>query len=76
MAANGQILHQIPLPGRGAMPVPTVADVDGDGVLEILVSLKDGGQGEVLVYRVPGSADNCLPWPTGRANLRRTGFIP
>jgi hypothetical protein len=57
------------------MPVPTVADVDGDGVLEIVVSLKDGVDRErqVLVYTVPGSATNCLIWATGRRNLRRTG---
>jgi hypothetical protein len=29
----------------------------------------------VLVYGVPGSADNCLLWPTGRGNLLRTGFV-
>jgi hypothetical protein len=42
------------------------------------VALKDGGDGEaqVHVYRVPGSSDNCLLWPTGRANLLRNGWIP
>lgn len=77
LAANGALLHQIPLPDRGAMPVPTVADVDGDDTLEIVVSLKDGVDGErqVLVYSVPGSGTKCLPWPTGRGNLRRTGFV-
>lgn len=77
LGANGAILHQIPLPDRGAMPVPTVADVDGDGTLEIVVSLKDGVDRErqVLVYQVPGSGTRCLPWPTGRGNLRRNGFV-
>jgi hypothetical protein len=75
LAANGAVLHRVPLPERGAMPVPTVADVDGDGELEIVVSLKDGVDRErqVLVYTVPGSATNCLIWPTGRKNLLRTG---
>jgi len=70
-------LHQIPLPDRGAMPVPTVADVDGDGTLEIVVSLKDGVDRErqVLVYSVPGSGTKCLPWPTGRGNYWRNGFV-
>jgi hypothetical protein len=76
--AGGNALHRLPLPGRGAMPVPTVADADADGVLDIVVSLKDGEDRarQVLVYRVPGSAPNCLPWPTGRGNLLRNGFVP
>ncbi|MBN1774588.1 MAG: VCBS repeat-containing protein, partial [Deltaproteobacteria bacterium] len=76
--AGGNELHRIALPGRGAMPVPTIADVDGDGTLDIVVSLKDGEDRvrQVQVYRVPGSSDNCLLWPTGRANLRRDGFVP
>ena len=75
--AAGDEQHRIPLPGRGAMPVPTIADVDGDGTLEIVVSLK-GGEDRmpmVLVYNVPGSARNCMPWPTGRGNLLRNGYF-
>jgi hypothetical protein len=77
LGANGELLHQIALPDRGAMPVPTVADVDGDGTLEIVVSLKDGVDKErqVLVYTVASSGARCLPWPTGRGNLRRTGHV-
>ena len=58
------------------MPVPTIADIDGDGTLEIVVSLKDGEDRErqILVYRVPGSSENCLAWPTGRGNSLRSGF--
>jgi hypothetical protein len=60
------------------MPVPTVADADGDGDLDIVVSLKDDGDRtpKVLVYEVAGSSDNCAPWPTGRGNLRRDGYVP
>jgi hypothetical protein len=75
--AGGNVLHQLPLPRRGAMPVPTIADVDGDGTLEILVSLKDAEDGveSVRVYTVPGSETNCLPWPTGRGNDLRNGTV-
>lgn len=75
--AGGNPLHQIPLPRRGAMPVPTIGDLEGDGELEIVVSLKDANDGveSVLVYTVPGSADNCLLWPTGRGNLLRNGWV-
>ncbi len=78
LGANGQEHHKIALPQRGAMPVPTIADADGNGTLEIVVSLKDGETNlrQVLVYTVPGSQDNCLLWPTGRANYYRNGYIP
>lgn len=78
LAANGDRLHAIALPGRGAMPVPTIDDVDGDGQLEIVVSLKDGEDRmrSVLVYTVAGSAANCMPWPTGRRDYLRDGAVP
>jgi hypothetical protein len=60
------------------MPVPTIADVDRDGDLDIVVSLKDGEDRvrSVLVYSVDGSSENCLSWPTGRGNYRRDGYVP
>lgn len=76
--AMGTVLHRVPLGGRGAMPVPTVADADNDGDLDITISLKDAvdRQQSVLIYEVPGSSTNCLPWPTGRGNYRRDGYVP
>jgi hypothetical protein len=76
--SGGNELYKIALPGRGAMPVPTVADANGDGAMEIVVSLKDGEDGvrQVLVYTVQGSSDNCLLWPTGRGNYLRNGYVP
>jgi hypothetical protein len=60
------------------MPVPTIDDVEGDGQLEIVVSLKDGDDRErqLLVFTVPGSTDGCLLWPTGRGSYLRDGFAP
>ena len=55
---------------------PTVADVDGDGIVEIVVSLKDalgGGMGGVQVWDVPSAVKNRMDWPTGRGNYLRTG---
>jgi hypothetical protein len=75
LSASGAQLHRVALPGRGAMAVPTVGDLDGDGTLEIVVSLKDAASdgAEVLVFNVPGSGTRCLPWPTGRGNTLRNG---
>ncbi len=75
--STGALQAKVPLPGRGAMPVPTIADVNRDGTLDIVVSLKNGEDGvrSALVYRVPGSSTNCLPWPTGRGNYLRNGYF-
>ncbi len=73
LGADGAVQQRVALPGRGAMAVPTVGDVDGDGALEIVVSLKDDGGDEALVFTVPGSSTNCVQWPTGRANWLRNG---
>jgi hypothetical protein len=74
--ADGALLHKISLSGRGSMSVPTLADVDGDGVLEILLSLKDAlgsGVGGVQIWNVKSAQKNYLPWPTARGNDLRTG---
>jgi hypothetical protein len=75
--AGGHELHRIALPRRGAMPVPTMADVDGDGKVEIVVSLKDASDRveSVLVYTVASSSNAGLLWPTGRGNLSRNGWV-
>ena len=76
--AGGNILHDLPLGGRGAMPVPTIADVDRDGDLDIVVSLKDAVDKvkSVVICSVAGSSSNCVLWPTGRGNYRRDGYVP
>jgi hypothetical protein len=75
---GGNELHRIPLGGRGAMPVPTIADTDGNGTLDIVVSLKDGEDRtrQVVIYEVAGSSTKCLLWPTGRGNYHRNSYVP
>jgi hypothetical protein len=77
LAANGALLHDIALPnpgydgnGNGAPAAPTVADLDGDGQLEILVQTFDHG---VDMFTVPGSGCNCLLWTTARGGPLRMG---
>ncbi|MCP4248247.1 MAG: VCBS repeat-containing protein [bacterium] len=75
--ADGTLLHDVPLPnpghngnGNGAPAAPTVADLTGDGQLEILVQTFDHGMD---VFSVPGSAANCILWSTARGGPLRTG---
>jgi hypothetical protein len=77
LAANGELLHDVPLPnpghngnGNGAPAAPTIADLNGDGQLEILVQTFDHGMD---VFTVPGSGTACVPWGTARGGPLRTG---
>jgi hypothetical protein len=76
VSSSGALLHRIRLSGRGSMAAPALADVDGDGGIEIVVSLKDalgGGLGGVQIWDVPSAQAGRLDWPTGRGNYLRTG---
>jgi hypothetical protein len=76
---NGIELQKVELFGRGSMAAPTLADLEGDGKLELIISLKDtlgSGNGGVQIWDVPGSSTNCLVWATGRGNFMRQGFVP
>ncbi|MBU1220126.1 VCBS repeat-containing protein [Myxococcota bacterium] len=73
---RGEVIHKVPIFGRGSMAAPTLADVDGDGAVELIISLKDtlgGNEGGVQIWDLPGAGSNCLQWPTGRGNYERTG---
>ncbi len=78
LAADGSLLHDVPLPdaghngnGNGAPAAPTIADLDSDGQLEILVQTFDHG---LDIFSVPGSGCNCLLWPTARGGPLRMGM--
>jgi hypothetical protein len=74
--AAGAELYKTTLPKRGSMSPPTLADVDQNGAVEIIVSLKDtlgSGTGGVQIWDVASAGNNAMPWPTGRGNLFRNG---
>jgi hypothetical protein len=56
--------------GNGVPAAPAVYDLNGDGQLEIFVQTFDHGMD---VFTVPGSACNCIPWPTARGGPLRMG---
>jgi FG-GAP-like repeat len=77
LSARGRRLHDIRLRnqgtngnGIGVPAAPSIADLDRDGRLEIVLTTFDHG---IDVYRVPRSGTNRLPWPTGRGSLLRSG---
>jgi hypothetical protein len=59
--------------GVGVAAAPSVGDLDDNGTLEIVLTTMDHG---IDVYTVPGSGTGCLPWPTGRGSLLRSGAGP
>jgi hypothetical protein len=77
LAADGSELHHVLLPnpghngnGNGAPAAPTVADLDGDGQLEILVQTFEHG---LDIFTVPGSGSDCLLWNNARGGPLRLG---
>ena len=77
LSATGRKLREVRLRrqtangnGVGIAAAPSIADIDGDGRLEIVVTTIDHG---IDVYRVPRSDARHLPWPTGRGGVTRTG---
>lgn len=80
LANTGALLFDVALPdqgmngnGIGIPAAPTIADLDGDGQLEIIVVTFDHGMD---VFTAPGSGTACAPWPTGRGNFLRNGMGP
>jgi hypothetical protein len=77
LAADGAPLFDLALTGagyngngNGAPAAPTIADLDGDGQLEIFVQTFDHG---LDVFTLPGSGGDCRLWPTARGGPLRTG---
>jgi hypothetical protein len=74
---QGKLLWAVPLPNpyggtdwNGALAAPTLADIDGDGNLEVVVNTANSG---VAAYKLPGTSNARILWGTGRNNYQRTG---
>jgi hypothetical protein len=76
LSSLGVQLHRIQLPApfgldwNGGLASPTVANIDGDADLEVVVGTVSSG---AVAYDLPGTAAGRVIWGTGRANQKRTG---
>ncbi|MBU0491754.1 MAG: VCBS repeat-containing protein, partial [Chloroflexi bacterium] len=75
----GNPLHELDLPAafgspdwNGALAAPTLADIDGDADLEVVLNTAHAG---FVAYDLPGTANARVLWGTGRGNYQRTGSI-
>jgi hypothetical protein len=76
--SDGSEIARVALPSSGddwdgAMAAPTVAQLDADVPLEVVVNTAHTG---LVAYEIPGSVGGALRWPTGRGNLARTAPEP
>lgn len=72
LEADGTVAAGFPLviPTPGIRSAPTLADLDGDGKLEILAATRSG---QVFAWHTEMEFNALnMPWPTGRHDLRRS----
>ncbi len=78
-SASGQLLQEAPLPRDtyyswdGGMGAPTVANLDADADLEVVIGTAHTG---VVAYDLPNTANARILWGTGRGSYLRAGTLP
>jgi hypothetical protein len=77
---QGSLLSTVTLPlprgtatWNGGLAAPTIANIDLDSDLEVVVNTVSSG---VVVYDLPGSGNARILWGTGRGTFKRTGVSP
>lgn len=76
---NGKLIYAIHLPAprssannwNGGMAAPTLANIDSDPDLELIVNTVFSG---VVAYDLPGTASAKVQWGTGRGSFQRDGY--
>jgi uncharacterized repeat protein (TIGR01451 family) len=75
----GNPIYEVSLPGafggedwNGALPAPTLANIDADPDLEVVLLTAHSG---VVAYDLPGTANATILWGTGRENYQRDGNL-
>ncbi len=73
----GNPVYEVALPDafggadwNGALPAPTLENLDSDPDLEVVVLTAHSG---VVAYDLPGTANATILWGTGRGNYQRDG---
>jgi hypothetical protein len=72
--ALGNEVQRVALPRSaanwdGALAAPTLAQLDADANLEVVINTAHTG---LVAYEIPGTANARLLWPTGRGDIART----
>lgn len=74
----GNRIHAVDLPEaygspdwNGGLAAPTLANIDGDADLEVVVNTAHSG---VAAYDLPGTSQATVQWATGRGNYYRNGL--
>ena len=74
----GNPIYEVSLPEayggegwNGALPAPTLANIDSDPDLEVVLLSANSG---VVAYDLPGTANAYVLWGTGRGDYQRDGY--